>query len=223
MSDRQSKFHYARQLSAALSYLMLHQGDSVGLVLTDYRVVARVPPRATPGHIVTLCHALQRARPGGITDLSGVLGLVAPRLKRRSLVIVISDLLDDPQSVLSSLGQVASRGHEVLVFQVLDPREIEFDLGLAGYGKTVIRDMETSEEFDAEPALIREQVRAEVRRFLEQLDAGARRHGVPLLRCATDQPPEHVLTSYLHRRLREGKRLSARKHNAASFRASRGI
>ena len=210
--DARSKFHYARRLAAALSYLMLHQGDSVGLVLTNYRMVEQVPPRAAPGHIMTICHVLERSTPAGITDVSGVLGQVAARLKRRSLVILISDLLDDPESVLSALGQMHHRGHEVIVFQVLDPREIEFDLGLASFGVTVIRDMETGEEFQAEPALVRELVREEVKQFCDQLDAGARRHGIHLLRCPTDAPVERVLTTYLYARLkRKGKHASFRR------------
>jgi len=209
-ADTHGKFHYACRLAAALSYLMLHQGDSVGLVLSNYRMVEQVPPRAAPGHIMSICHALERTPPEGITDVSGVLGQLAARLKRRSLVILISDLLDDPESVLSSLGQLYHRGHEVLVFQVLDPREINFDLGLAGYGMTVIRDMETGEEFDAEPALIRELVRREVRAFLDRLDAGARRHNIPLLRCSTSDPVERVLTGYLYTRLKRERNLSLR-------------
>ncbi len=211
--DTRSKFHYARRLAAALSYLMLHQGDSVGLILTNYRMIAQVPPRAAPGHIMSICQVLENAAPDGITDVSGVLGQFAARLKRRSLVVLISDLLDDPESVLSALGQLHHRGHEVIVFQVLDPREIDFDLGLGGYGVTVIRDMETAEEFDAEPALIRELVRQEIHGFHERLDAGARRHGIHLLRCPTSDPVERVLTSYLHDRLR-------RKGRSASFRRS---
>jgi len=200
--DPHSKFHYARRLAAALGYLLLHQGDSVGLVLSNYRMQAQVPPRAAPGHIVSIARALEEAKPDGITDVSGVLGQLAVRLKRRSLVLLVSDLLDDPESVLSSLGRLHHSGHEVIVFQVLDPREMNFDLGLAGFGTTVIRDMETSEEFEAEPALIRDLVRREVREFLKRLDAGARRHGIHLLRCSTRDPVERVLTQYLHARLR---------------------
>jgi uncharacterized protein (DUF58 family) len=216
--DTRSKFHYARRLAAALSYLMLHQGDSVGLILTNYRMIEQVPPRAALGHIVSICQVLENATPDGITDVSGVLGQFAARLKRRSLVVLISDLLDDPDSVLSALGQLHHRGHEVIVFQVLDPREIDFDLGLAGYGVTVIRDMETGEEFDAEPALIRELVRQEIQRFHERLDAGARRHGIHLLRCPTSEPVERVLTSYLHDRLRH-KRVR-RQDTITPFRAN---
>jgi len=217
-----SKFHYGQRLAASLAYLLLHQGDSVGLVLSNYRLVAQVPPRAAPGHVSTICAVLGRAAPEGVTDVAGVLERLAARLRRRCLVILISDLLDDPRSVLAALGQLASRGHEVLVFQVLDQREIDFDLGLSGYGKTVIRDMETQTEFDAEPALIRSLVRQEVQRFCAQLDAGARRHGIPLVRCLTSEPLERVLAGYLHTRLRTGKRLSSWRNSAPACRAAPG-
>lgn len=209
-ADTHSKFHYARQLAAGLAYLMLHQGDSVGLMLSNYRMVEHVPPRAAPGQIMSICQALVRTEPNGITDVSGVLGQLAARLKRRSLVILVSDLLDDPESVLTALGQLYHRGHEVLVFQVLDQRELDFDLGLAGSGVTIVRDMETGEEFEAEPTLVRELVRREVQQFLARLDAGVRRHNIPLLRCPTSDPIERVLTGYLHARLKRGRSLSAR-------------
>ncbi|MCK4341200.1 MAG: DUF58 domain-containing protein [Phycisphaerae bacterium] len=204
--DRQSKFHYARVLAAALSYLLLRQGDSVGLMLSNYRVVEQVAPRAAPGQLLSLCQVLAAAQPSGVTDIAAVISQLAARLQRRSLVIIISDLLDHPGEVLASLGQLAHRGHEVIAFQVLDPREIEFDLGLAGLGVTVLRDMETGEEFEAEPQLIRDLVRAEVRRFCERLDAGTRAHGVHLLRCRTSEPVEQVLTRYLHSRLKGRRR-----------------
>ncbi len=204
-TNTRGKFHYAQVMAAALSYLMLHQGDSVGLVLMDEQVRAQLPPRASPGHILSICRTLQEATPGGRTDLATVITQFAARLKRRSLLILISDLLDDPQQVLSALGQLHHRGHEVVVFQVLHPREIDFNLGLAGHGVTVIRDMETDDEFDAEPALVRELVQAEVRRFTHELDAGARRRGLHLIRCLTSDPPEQILSQYLHSRLK-GKR-----------------
>lgn len=191
------KFHYARVLGAALAYLLLRQGDSVGLVLSSDRIVAQVAPRAAAAHISRLCQVLAAAQPAGTTDLAGVLGQLATRLQRRSAVIVISDLLDDPDRVVGALGQLAHRGHEVLVFQVLDPRELDFELGLAGSGVTVLRDLETGAEFEAEPQLIRALVRAEVQRFCQRLDAGARAHGVQISRCRTSEAVERVLASVL--------------------------
>jgi uncharacterized protein (DUF58 family) len=184
---------------------MLHQGDSVGLVMMADTIARQLEPRATPGHIASICHTLLTTEPAGRTDLAGVLNQWAARLARRSLVVVVSDLLDDPERVLSALGRLHHRGHEVIVFQVLDARELAFELGLAGRGVTVIRDMETGDEFEAEPALVRDLVRAEVRRFIHQLDAGARRGGFDLIRSRTDEPVEQVLTQYLHARWK-GKR-----------------
>ncbi len=201
-----SKYHYARTLAAALAYLLLQQGDSVGLMLTSYRVVAQLSPRAAPGHILGLCQMLERTTPAGIADLAAVLGQLAARLKRRSLVILLSDLFDNPEDVLAGLGQLAHRGHEVIVFHVLDPRELSFDLGLAGFGVTVIRDMETGEEFEAEPQLVRDLVRAEIGKFCARLDAGAQAHRVHLVRCRTSDPVEQVLTRYLHARGRGRRR-----------------
>jgi uncharacterized protein (DUF58 family) len=197
-----SKFHYARTLAAALSYLLLHQGDSVGLIVSADRIWEQLPLRATPGHVLSVCRSLERIRPAGRTDLPGVMGQLAARFKRRGLVIVISDLLDDPRRLLLALGQLHHRGHEVIVFQVLDPRELDFRLAMPGRHPTVIRDMETGEEFDAEPNLIRDLVRGEIQRFLAQLDAGTRNIGLHLVRCSTAEPAEFVLTRYLQRRLK---------------------
>jgi uncharacterized protein (DUF58 family) len=201
-----SKFQYASVLAAALSYLMIHQGDSVGLLLSADRIDTQLPPRATPGHVLSICQALEYTHPRGKTDLPGVMQQLAAWLKRRGLVVVISDLLDDPQSLLQAMGQLHHRGHEVVVFQVLDPREINFRLALPGYHATVIRDMETGEEFEAEPTLVRDLVRAEIRKFLADLDAGARNTGLHLVRCSTSQPAEQVLTRYLQQRLKGGRR-----------------
>jgi len=205
-SDPDGKFHYARVMAAALAYLLLSQGDSVGLLLMNYRIIEQLGPRAAPGHILSLCQLLESTTPSGPTDLAAVIALLAARMTRRSLVIVISDLLDQPENVLAGLGQLTHRGHEVLVLQVLDPRELEFDLGVAGRGVTVIRDMETGAEFEAEPLLVRDLVRAEIARFCDQLDAGARAHGVHLQRCPTDVPVERALTQCLVSRMK-GRRV----------------
>lgn len=192
-----SKFEYGRVLAAALAHILLDQGDSVGLLTITDRITNQVPPRAAPGHIMSLCRALIEAEPGGVTDLAAALGQVAVSLRRRSLVVVISDLFDDPEALLGMLGQLHHRGHEVLLFQVLDPVEDEFAMGKTSGGITVLRDMETGAEFDAEPHLIQDLVREEISRFLAELDAGAKRFGLHLVRCRTDQAVDAVLRQYL--------------------------
>jgi uncharacterized protein (DUF58 family) len=201
-TEPDGKFQYARVLAAALGYLLLGQGDSVGLVLANHRVIEQLAPRAVPGQVLSICQLLQSATPSGPTDLPAVIAQLAARLTRRCLVIVISDLLDQPVGVLAGLGQLTHRGHEVLVLQVLDPRELAFDLGVAGRGVTVIRDMETGAEFEAEPQLVRDLVQAEIARFCDRLDAGARAHGIHLQRCPTDVPAERALTRCLASRMK---------------------
>ncbi len=200
-----SKFEYARTLAAALGYLLLHQGDSVGLTIAQGRTHHQAAPKAAPGHLLSLCHLLEQAEPADQAILSRIIADMAARLRRRSLLVVISDLLEDPGPLLEALGQAHHRGHEVVIFQVLDPRELDFDLGYAGHGVTVIRDMETNSEFEAEPHLIRELVQREIDQFMGQLDLGARRHGVHLLRCTTDQPVDQMLVEYLNYRNRSGR------------------
>ena len=192
-----SKFDYARTVAAALAYLLIHQGDSVGLLLVAEGIQGRVEPAAKPGQVISICHALENCQPTGATTLALTLGQIAVARRRRSLIVVISDLLDDPVQVLSALGQLHHAGHDVVVFHVLDPHEIDFDLGPSAKGITVLRDMETGAEFEAEPALIRHLVRAEVKRYLQLLDSGSRRHGLHLHRCPTDVPVEQALTAYL--------------------------
>jgi len=198
-----SKFAYARTLAAAMAYLLIHQGDSVGLLLAADGIKGQVEPGARPGQVISICHALEKCEPAGATTLAVTLGQIAAIHRRRSLVVVISDLLDDPEPVLSALGQLHHAGHDVVVFHVLDPHEIDFELGPLAKGITVLRDMETGAEFEAEPALIRGLVRAEVARYLQLLDSGCRHHGVHLHRCPTNLPVAQALTAYLSFRSRK--------------------
>ena len=199
-TGRGSKFAYGRVLAAALAHLLLAQGDSAGLILAADRIARRLPPRSAMGHILSVCRTLLEAEPAEGTDLAAALGQLAVSLKRRSLVLLISDLFDDPRRLIGMLGQLHHRGHEVVLFHVMDRQERLFDVGRTSGGITVLRDMETGGEFDAEPHLIADLVRAEVERFCGELDEGAKRYGLHLVRCRTDQPVEGVLVDYLHRR-----------------------
>ncbi len=196
-----SKYRYGQVLAAACASVMLQQGDSVGLIVSSDKIERQAPPRAASSHLASICRVLTEVEPGGETNLPAVITQLATRLVRRSLVVLISDLFDDGDALLSALGQLHHRGHEVVVFQVLDPHEQAFDLGMPGRGVTVVRDMETGAEFEAEPHLVRELVQEEVRRYLARLDQGARNHGFDLLRCVTDQLPQEVLGRYMRRRL----------------------
>ena len=201
-----SKFEYGRVLAAALTHVLLNQGDSVGLMMATREITHQLAPHAAPGQLLSVCRALLDAEPADETDLPSALGRLAAQLSRRSIVILISDLFDDPDRLISVMGQLHHRGHEVLVFQVLDPTEYRFDLGNTSHGITVVEDMETGAQFDAEPHLIQEMVQEEIDAFLLRLDEGARRHGLHLVRCLTDQPVQETLGMYLRRRASTGAR-----------------
>jgi len=133
-----SKFRYGQCLAAALGFLMVGELDAVGLVLFDSGVAKHIPPKASATHLAGLLGELERAAPGGETALGPVLRAAAERVKRRGLVVVISDLLDDPREVLKGLARFRQRRSEVLVLHLVDPEEMEFPFT----GWTVFRDLE---------------------------------------------------------------------------------
>ncbi len=199
-TGRGSKYEYACVLAAALGHILVEQGDSVGLLMAARQVTQQVPPSASRGRLLNICTALLSVTPGEQTDLPGALRRLAAQLTRRSVVVLISDLFDNTEELLAVMGQLHHRGHEVLVFQVLDPSEAVFDVGNTSHGITVIRDMETGAEFDAEPHMIQEPVQKEINRFFKQLDTGVTRFGLHLVRCLTDRQVGETLREYFKKR-----------------------
>ena len=122
-----SKFRYASCLAAALTYLMLRQRDAVGLMLFRERITSFVPPRSVQSHLQVLLREISQARPASDTRMAPAFHDLAERISRRGLIVVFSDLLDDPDEVLAGLRHFRHRGHEVIVFHVLDPRERDLD------------------------------------------------------------------------------------------------
>jgi uncharacterized protein (DUF58 family) len=121
-----SKLEHARGLAASLAYLMISQRDAVGLVTFDTEVRTMIPPRSAPGHFSVLCKAMEETTVGGETPLGRVLHGLAERIKRRGLVIVVSDGFDRADDLLNALRHLRHRHHEVLFFQTLDPDEEDF-------------------------------------------------------------------------------------------------
>jgi uncharacterized protein (DUF58 family) len=197
---RPTKFEYGRVLAAGMTHVLLNQGDSVGLLMATDEITHQLAPRAHRGQLLSVCATLLAAEPASRTDLAGALQQLAAQLSRRSLIILISDLFDDPDGLLDVLGQLHHRGHEVLIFQVMDPTERDFDLGRTSHGVTVIEDMETGAEFKAEPHMIQHLVQKEIAKFLAHLDEGVRRFGLHLVRCMTSDPVEKILREYLRTR-----------------------
>ena len=122
-----AKFRYASSLAAALSYLMLRQRDAVGLMLFSSSIQSYVPARSLQSHLQVVLKEIDRVVPGSNTRIAPCLHDLAERISRRGLVVVLSDLLDDPEEVLGGLRHFRHLGHEVIVFHILDPRERDLD------------------------------------------------------------------------------------------------
>jgi uncharacterized protein (DUF58 family) len=193
-----SKFEYAACLAASLAYLMNRQRDAVGLTAFDERIVSMLPASARPGHLRALLLTLDRLQPGHETDVSKPLHQLADLLSKRGMVVLISDLLDEPERVIRGLKHFQFRGTDVIVFHVLDPDEINFPFERA----TKFEDLETSEELMAVPVVVRPHYLQAVAEFIERYKRELGSSGIDYQLVTTDQPLEFALLAYLSTRAR---------------------
>ncbi len=193
-----TKFQYAACLAASLGYLMNRQRDGVGLIAFDDRIVTALPVSTRPGHLRNLLITLDRLELGTRTNVSKPLHQLADSMHRRGMVVLISDLLDDPETIIRGLKHFQYRGSDVLVFQILDPDELEFPFDRA----TRFEDLETSEEVMAVPGLVRthylQQMSGLIERYRRELGAA----GIDYQLLSTKQPLEMALLAYLSTRSR---------------------
>jgi len=196
-----SKFEYAACLAASLGYLMNRQRDGVGLMAFDDRIVSAVPASRRPGHLRNLLVELSRLQPGSRTDVARPLRQVAEALSRRGMVVVISDLLDDPEAVVRGLRLFHHRGSDVLVFHVLDPDEIDFPFERA----TRFEDLESGEEVTAVPDVVRAHYRKAIGDLIERYRRELGGAGIDYQLVNTKQPLEMALLAYLSTRSRTAR------------------
>jgi uncharacterized protein (DUF58 family) len=195
-----SKLDYGSYLAAALSYLMLHQNDAVGLVLFDSEVRQFLTPRARPTQFRRILELLENPTPREDTDVGVVLHDVAERIKRRGLVIVISDLIDDEAKVANGLQHFRHNNHEVLVFHVMDDAELTFPYDRL----TRFKDMEGAGRVVANPKSLRSRYLARIHAFIEGLKAACFERNVSYNLANTKEPYDHFLAAYLEKRSRLG-------------------
>ncbi|HVC21802.1 MAG TPA: DUF58 domain-containing protein [Vicinamibacterales bacterium] len=195
-SGAMTKLEYGACLAASLGYLMNRQRDAVGLIGFDDRIVARLPPSSRPGHLRALLISLSRLELGLRTDVSKPLHQLADALVKRGMVVLISDLLDDPAAVIKGLKHFRFRGSDVIVFHVLDADEIRFPFEQASR----FEDLETGEEVVAVPALVRQHYLREmdglIGRYRRELGAA----GIDYCLVDTSQPLDLALMAYLSSR-----------------------
>jgi uncharacterized protein (DUF58 family) len=190
------KLEYGQYLAACLGYFAFKQRDAVGFISYDEDIVDYIPARGSVGHLNTVLHAIEKARPGNRTDFLKPLLRVSERLRRRGIVVVISDLYDEPENVMNGLRHLALRGNDVVVFQILDPAEIRFQFPDAAQ----FVDMETRAEMHVIPDYIRQEYRKLLREQISEYEKECRKDRMDYCLMDTSQPLDSALFGYLVRR-----------------------
>jgi len=197
--SRLTKKTYAAYLASALTYLLLRQNDAVGLVTFDQAPLSMVPARSMRKQLFQVLKVLDDLPRGTATDLGQVLHRVAERIQRRGLVLLFSDLMDDPDTIMAGLKHFRHQGHEVIVFQVLDPREIDLEFD----GEVEFEALENpGQTVRLEPAHLREGFQERSARWRDTLRRECRGQLIDLVEITTDTPFETGLGAYLQKRRR---------------------
>ncbi len=189
-----TKHGYAIRLAAALAYLMIGQQDGVGVATFDSELREFLPARSRLSHLRAIYTTLLRRPAGGETEIAAVLGRLAKQLHRRGLLLLISDCFADPQTLLRALTHFRHAKHEVLLFQVLDPDEVDFPFD----GRLRFRDLEQAGgQEDVDAAAIRQAYQTNFREHQERLRLGCGQSRIDQVVMTTDQPVADGLAHYL--------------------------
>ncbi len=199
-SGNMSKFDYGCYLAAALAHLMLHQNDAVGLVLFDHEIREFLGPRARPTQFRRILDLLDTTPAQSDTDVGTVLHEVAERIKRRGLVIIISDLIDNEQKIAGGLQHFRHNNHEVIVFHVMDDAELTFPYDRL----TRFKDMEGVGRVVANPKSLRTRYLARIQTFLDVIKSICFERNVSYNLANTKEPYDAFLAAYLEKRARLG-------------------
>jgi len=195
-SDKITKFEYGSYLAASLSFLMLKQQDATSLTLADEKIQTYLPPVAKKSHLDLILKILQTTQCGGETAISGLLHEIAEKINKIGLIILISDLYDEPEEILSALKHFRYLGHEVIVFQILDKNEIEFNFDR----QTKFLDMENNHSLITESRHIRDSYRKSLQKFLEKIKTQCLNNNIDYKLLMTDTPLNIGLMEYLNKR-----------------------
>ncbi|MEN6449336.1 MAG: DUF58 domain-containing protein [Thermoguttaceae bacterium] len=188
-----SKLDYARRAAAALAYLVLHQQDSVGLTTFDSEIRRLIRPSSNPSHLNDILHVMEDSSAERKTAIGPIFHDLAERLKKRGVVVVLSDLFDDVDGILAGLKHLRHRRHEVVLMHVLDPAEIDFAFDAV----TLFHGLESLPDVLADPRALRRAYQTEFGRYRHRLQAGCRALAIDYVPMRTDESLEVRLSSYL--------------------------
>ena len=190
-----TKIEYASYLAASLAYFAQRQKDSVGLTTFDNRVVDRLPPRCRPAHTTSILHVLNRVQTTASTDFRRPLEALARSIRRRGIVVLISDLYAPTEEIVRGLAGFRFRGNDVVVFHVVDAQELDFR-----FSGIRLRDLETGKEVDVAAGEGRDEYLKLVGEHLQKLKKECGALGIDYILLNTAKPLDHALYSYLYRR-----------------------
>lgn len=199
-SDGLSKVEYGAYLAASLGYLIFQQRDGVGLMCFDNEITQFIPARNRRGHLLSILRHLDNLQLGHKTELSLPLHQIAETINKKGLIILISDLLDEPESILKGLQHIRFKGHDVILFHVMDESELSFPFENA----TRFLDMEGTSEYLAIPAMVRDTYMTKLNTHIDELKKGCGRIQVDYHLLDTSKPLDFALFSYLTNRGRKG-------------------
>ena len=194
----ENKLYYAKVLTAALSFLIVHQRDSVALDVFDSAWRDRLPPSGQMGHVQTILETLESVRPRDKNAMGPLLHDIANQVRRRGLFFLISDCFDDVDSIIGGLQHLRFGGHEVILCHVLHPDEVDFPF----HGMVKFDAMEERMHLLTRPQLIRPTYLRALQKYLEELQRGCERNGIDYVQMNTGKPLSETLTAYLAQRLR---------------------
>jgi len=192
-----TKLEYAQAVAAAISWLVLHQQDAVSLVTFDSEVRDFVPPASNPAHIRQILHVLENVKPQPKTKLGPIFHDLSERLKKRGVVLILSDLFNDIAEMMAGLKHFRHRRHDVVMFQTLDPAELDFPFG----NPTMFQGLEALGDTLADPRALREAYLKEFSGFLTQVETACRRQQIDYRQIRTDADFSTVLSAYLAQRM----------------------
>lgn len=191
--DNVTKLVFAQTLAASIAYLLLRQGDAVGAMIFDDKPGLLLPPSSKTSHLTDLLHVLEHLEGSGRTDIAGAMSAMAERLRRRGLLIIISDLLDDAERVMSIARVMRKRRQEVAIFHIIDPAELD----LPYEGLTVFEGLEGEEDLLVDPDDIRDRYREEMQEHLDLISRSCRDGDIEYFQVQTTQPLEQVLLDFV--------------------------
>jgi uncharacterized protein (DUF58 family) len=193
-SDGITKFDYGCTLTASLAYLILKQQDAAGVVTFSDQVEAFVPPRAKRDYLLQILHALENRGPAGETNVGKILENIAGQIRRRGLIVLVSDLLDEPEAILKGLRQFRFKGNDVIVFHLLDPAELELPFD----GNILFEDLEAANlQVIADPRAIRTTYKEVVQEFIADMRKQCHADSIDYQLISTATPLDQALASYL--------------------------